>query len=117
MKGFQQTYLCLSAQTYSIKDETTGQVNEGVSIQYVPDDTLDPETDELAASRGQISLGKKVAKMSLPVKVTEKLREFPGLYNVTLEMAIVAQKQQIRAKDIDFVSTVKLVPDKQAKQS
>ena len=41
---------------------------------------------------------------------------FPGLYDVTLEMVTVQQKQQVRPKDLDFVGTVKLVQEKQNQQ-
>ena len=115
MKAFKQTYLVLSAQSYRIVDEKTGEVNEGISMWYIPDDNLDPEVDEVAAGRGQMARGKKVAKMALPINTVDKLKDFPALYEVTLEMVTVANKQQVRPRDIDYVSTVKLVPEK-AKQ-
>ena len=112
MKGIKQTYLCLSAQSYRIVDEATGRVNEGVSVWYIPDDTLEPEEDPQATNRGQLSRGKKVAKMSLPLHACENMDVFPGLYDVELEMVTVAQKQMVRPKTLTFVAAVKLVADR-----
>ena len=114
MKGFKQTYLFLSAQQYRIIDENTGSINEGISLWYLPDEQLEPEQDDLAASRGEIVRGKKVGKVALPLELAPKLGVFPALYEVTLEMVMVAQKQQVRVRDIDFISTVDVVKkDKQ----
>ena len=112
MKPFKQQYLILSAQSYRIVDENTGAINEGVSLWYIPDDNLDPAEDLLARERGDIVRGMKVAKMSLPLTLAHKMSHFPALYDVTMEMITAQQKQQVRARDIDFVATVKLVPDK-----
>ena len=109
MQSFQQKYLILSAQTYRMQDESTGELREGISLGYIPDDNLEPYEDAEALKRGQVSRGKKVAKMALPIELQPKLKEFPGIYNVTLEFSIVGQKQQVRPKDIDFVSSVKLI--------
>ena len=108
MKSFKQTYLLLSAQSYRIVGDN-GEVNEGVSLSYIPDDNLNPISDEQALSRGQVSLGHKTVKVALLIESVPKLKSFPGLYDVTLEFSVVAQKQQIRVKDIDFVSEVQLV--------
>jgi hypothetical protein len=112
MQAFKQQYLVLSAQTYRIEDEKTKQVNEGVSIRYIPDDNLDPTKDERQSANGNYLFGKKVAKASLPVGYIEKFQYLPGLYDVTLEMTIVADKQQIRVKDMELISTVKLTLNK-----
>ena len=112
MKGFKQTYLFLSAQSYRIVDEQTGVVNEGISLWYLPDDTLEPEYDEQAAHRGDVVRGKKVGKVAIQPGLAPKLSDFPALYEVTLEMTMVAQRQQVRVRDIDFVSTVDVVPKK-----
>jgi hypothetical protein len=114
MQAFKQKYLVLSAQTYKIEDEKTKQVNEGVSIRYIPDDNLDPVKDERNANKGEYMYGKKVAKTSLPPGHIEKLQYLPGLYEVTLEMIIVADKQQIRVKDMELISTVRLEITKKA---
>ena len=117
MQVFKQTYLILSAQSYRMVDEETGVVNEGISLWYLPSDSLDPVQDEAATARGDIVRGIKVAKMSLLLDKAPKMELFPALYEVSLEMATVQQRLQVRAKDIDFVGTVKLMPDKQSKSA
>ena len=115
MQPFKQQYLFLSAQSYRMTDENTGEIREGISLSYVPDNNLSPYEDPEPASRGQVARGKKVAKLSLPIGKLEKLNAFPGLYDVTLEFSVVANKQQVRPKDIDFVSAVELVQSEKTK--
>ena len=114
MQPFKQTYLILSAQEYRMVDEQTGAVIEGISLWYLPSEKLDPVEDEQAQARGEINRGIKVAKMNLPLSKKPKVSVFPALYDVTLEMATVQQRLQVRATDIDFVGTVKMIPDKKA---
>ena len=116
MQAFKQQYLILSAQQYRMVDEDTGVVNEGISLWYIPSDNLEPTADEAATGRGDIVRGIKVAKASLPLSLKPKMSYFPALYDVTLEMATVAQKLQVKVKDIDFVTTVKLAPEKSGQQ-
>ena len=111
MQAFKQIYLFLSAQQYKITDESTGVINEGVSLWYLPDDNLNPTFDDESEKRGEIVRGIKVGKMSLRPDKRDKLQEFPALYEVTLEMVMVAQKPQVRAIDINYVSTVKVIKD------
>ena len=116
MQTFKQTYLVLSAQSYRMVDENTGEVNEGISLWYIPSNSLEPVEDEQAKIRGDIVRGVKAAKMSLPPTLSVKMGQFPALYDVTLEMATIQQKLQVRARDIDFVSTAKLTPENQKQQ-
>ena len=116
MQPFKQQYLVLSAQQYRIVDENTGEINEGLSLWYIPSDSLDPVEDEQARIRGDIVRGYKVAKMALPLSLKDKMGPFPALYDVTLEMTTVQQRLQVRARDIDLAGMVKLVPDKQNQQ-
>ena len=109
---FKQSYLLLSALKYAMKDEETGAMIEGISVWYVMNDHLNPVEDEEALKRGQISRGMTPAKMSLPLSCEKNLNVFPGLYEVTMEMATVKNKQMIRPRDISFVSPVKLVAEK-----
>ena len=113
MQSFTQTYLCLYARTYKITDEKTGEVtNEGISIKYVPDNNLEPRCDEQAAARGQDVRGLNTAKFTLPMSSLPNLGVFPALYEVDLEMAVVADKLQVRAKNMRFKSTVRLEAQK-----
>jgi len=90
----------------------SGEILEGITIRYIPDNDLAPREDEQAASRGQVSRGIKAAKMSLPITAREQLNQFPGIYEMEMEMAVVADKLQVRAKNISFLHTVKVIKEK-----
>ena len=109
MQAFKQQFLCLSAQTYSLTNEN-GEIVEGITIRYIPSNNLTPCEDETAYERGQISRGIKAAKMSLPITAKNQLNLFPAIYNVEIEMAVVADKLQAKAKSIEFAHEVELVP-------
>jgi hypothetical protein len=114
MQTFKQAYLFLSAQTYKIEQEDasgkkTGEVIEGITLRYIPDNELTPREDAQAYERGQISRGIKAAKLNLPMAAITQLKEFPAIYNVEMEMAVVADKLQARAKSIEFSHAVTLV--------
>jgi len=114
MNEIKQNYLCLSAQQYRVVDENTGDVNEGISVWYLPSDNLNPATDLEAKERGQVVKGIKAGKMALPLEMASKLKDLPAMYEVTMEMRMVAQRAQVRPVDLDFLSHVKLSQDKKA---
>ena len=109
MQKFKQQYLILSADTYAMEDEKTGVINKGISIWYIPDNDLSPSTDESASSRGQSSMGIRPVKASFPLDLVHKIKIVPAIYDVTLKMVSVMQKQQIKPVDLEYVSSVKLV--------
>jgi len=117
MQTIKQAYLCLSAQTYRIeqedkKGEKTGEIVEGITIRYIPSNDLAPQEDATAYERGQVSRGIKAAKMTLPITAKNQLGIFPAIYNVEMEMAVVGDKLQVRAKAIEFSHEVSLVTKK-----
>jgi hypothetical protein len=113
MQTFKQMYLCLSAQTYRIEQEN-GEVIEGITVRYIPDNDLTPREDAQAYERGQISRGIKAAKMNLPITAKNQLNIFPAIYSVDMEMAVVSDKLQVKAKSIEFAHAVKLIQDQKA---
>jgi hypothetical protein len=113
MQAFKQAYLCLSAQTYRIEQEDatgrkTGEIIEGITVRYVPDNELTPREDTQAYERGQIFRGIKAAKLNLPITAKDQLNQFPAIYNVELEMSVVGDKLMPKVKSIEFMHTVKL---------
>jgi len=89
-------------------DEKTGEIREGITIRYIPDDDLGPEEDAMAKSRGQLVRGKTLAKLSVPVDYVSKLKHLPGMYEVDLRMVVVQESQQMRISDFRYVGDVKL---------
>ena len=106
MNGLQQECLVLSASTYSVKDEKTGETNSGLTIFYLPTDNLSPVEDEQALERGEMSRGLQPAKVSLPLKMKDKVFSVPGLYGLTLRMVTRQLRTQIQPVDIQFICDV-----------
>ena len=104
-----QTCLILSASTYAIPDEKTGEIkNSGLTIFYLPTDNLSPTEDPTAQKRGQMSKGMQPAKISFPKEMQQKVNSVPGMYELTLQMVVRQLKTQIQPVDIDFIGDVDL---------
>jgi len=112
MNGMKQKCLVLSASTYSIEDEKTGKTNAGITVFYIPTDTLAPQIDEMAASRGQISFGIQPSKVSLPYEMRSKVVTAPAFYDLTFQMVTRQLKTQIQPVDIDYIGNVEVFIDK-----
>jgi hypothetical protein len=108
MNGMKQTCLVLSASTYSIKDEKTGEVNSGLTVFYLPTDNLSPVIDEAAADRGQISHGMQPSKVSMPIGNQTKIISAPALYEMTFKMVTRQLKMQIQPVDLKYIGKVGL---------
>lgn len=109
-----QAMLILSVQSYQIRDEKTNEVTaQGISVQYIPADNLEPTEDLTAADRGTLSKGSKVAKVSLPYSMYEKLSRlpFPAMYDASLKMNVVSGKMQLQITDIDLIGPVHALVD------
>lgn len=90
--------ILLYSRPYRMVDEKTGQVNEGISMQYLTSDNLNPVSDK-------DSKGIKSAKDSLPLAFAEKITEVPALYELSFSMSVNAQgKPQMKVTDVNFIS-------------
>ena len=103
-----QKCLVLSLSTYSVKDEKTGEKNEGITMFYLPKEHLNPEDDQEARGRKQVSLGQQPSKSPVPLDKIHKLVSAPAFYDITFQMVTRQLKAQLQAVDIDFVSNVEL---------
>lgn len=112
MQGMKQKCLVLSASTYQITDEKTGEIKSGLTIFYITIDDLSPKDDPMARERGQISLGLQPSKESLPITKREKIVTAPALYDITFQMVTRQLKTQVKPVDIDFISEAVLSPKK-----
>jgi len=118
MKDLKATYILLSADTYSIKDQNTGEINDGLNIWYLTDDVL--ENQDRDARGNNISKGILPTQGSLPFYCASKLVSVPGMYEVSLRMTTVKQTrnngtkmaQSIVPVDLKFVGDIKLTVDK-----
>jgi len=115
MQDFKQRCLVLSASTYKVPDEKTGEIKTGLTVFYLPTDKLEIYDDPVARGNGQISLGMQPSKVSLPIEMRNKVKFAPALYDLTLKMITRQLKTQIQPVDIDYVSFAELTPIKEAK--
>jgi len=120
---FTQRYILLAADTYRIVNDSTGEINEGMNIWYLMDDTLVNLDHE---ARGEnISKGIKPTQASLPFESINKLKSVPGMYEMSFDMTTIREKARyegghskmsatIVMKDIKFVGDieVKVKPEK-----
>lgn len=92
--------IVLYVQPYSVADEKTGKINEGVSVHYLAAADLIPQM------RGE-SKGIKPAKDSLPMDKKDKILQVPALYDITFDMRPGSNgKLEMRLMDADFVSII-----------
>ncbi|MCL2223496.1 MAG: hypothetical protein FWB96_00855 [Defluviitaleaceae bacterium] len=112
MQEFKQKCLVLSATTYKMTDEKTGETNSGLTLFYIPTDKLTPEDDAAARGRGQISLGIQPSKVTLPIDLQTKVKHAPALYELTLKLVTRQLKAQIQPINLEYVSLAELHPVK-----
>jgi hypothetical protein len=108
MNGMKQTCLVLSASTYKITDEKTGETNSGLTVFYLPTDSLSPTEDATAKERGQIAHGIQPSKVSMPYSAQSKVVAAPGLYEITFQMVTRQLKTQIQPVDMKFIGVANI---------
>lgn len=91
----------LYANEYSMADERTGVINEGISVNYICADSLSPHRTSKQTA------GYKPAKGSLPTAARAKITSVPGIYEAETDISINKDGNPvIKLKDVDFVSEV-----------
>lgn len=101
--------IILYAMPYSIADENTGEINEGISTTYLPTTDLAPEVDDNGA------LGVATCKQTLPTEWLDKLTAVPGIYDIEFETRSVKGKPQLVPCEVTFVSQVAVSEVKEGK--
>ena len=100
--------LIFYANPYSIPDEETGEVNEGISTTYLNTLDLEPEISDDGC------LGIPVNKQTFSTDLLPKFVCVPGIYDVTFEMRTVKGKPLLAPIDLNFLSKAavsELAPD------
>ena len=113
MNGNKQTFIVLSASSYSFKSKD-GQQIEGLEISWVPESDLSPKEDQMALERGEINLGTEPAKDRLLYSLKSKIKVCPGLYEATLVMKSKKGEVKTVPVDLDFVSAIGMSKEKPA---
>lgn len=100
-----QRIILLFANQYSIKDEDTGELKEGITSNYYFN------TDLSAVSNNNGAVGTRPAKGTIPIECFGKVKTAPALYDATFDMNIGSDgKPVLTIIDLDFVEEIRMVP-------
>lgn len=92
--------IILSANSWKMEDEKSGQIREGISVQYILTDNLKPNIEENGL------LGYKIAQETIPVSHYADLEKVPGIYDLQFGFNIVKNKPVAKLKSVQFISEV-----------
>lgn len=92
--------IVLYAKPWRVIDDVSGQVREGVTIEYVMNEDLKPVNNEDG------SVGYKIVKESINISKFHELVKVPGIYDMTYRFMIQKGKPVMRLQDIEFVAEV-----------
>jgi len=116
MKGLKARYILLSADTYRIVNDSTGEVNEGITTWYLMDDELAHQQNQ---ARGNgVSLGIKPSQASFPIDALPNIKSVPGVYEFTLAMTSVKDQdtkrmiQAVKPTHLEYVGDISLTVTK-----
>lgn len=99
-----QKIILLYANQYSIRDEETRELKEGITCNYYFNTEL--------ASVGNVdgSIGQRPAKGSMPISCYKKIQVAPAIYDAEFDMKIGSDgKPVLTISDLDFVEEVRIV--------
>lgn len=92
--------IVIFAKPWRFVDENTGQVREGVSLEYLMTDSLSPiENDDGSA-------GYMILKESVGIDKMNQIVEVPGIYDITYGFELKKGKPVMKIKGMKFVSGV-----------
>lgn len=99
-----QKIILLYANQYSIRDDETRELKEGVTCNYYFN------TDLAIVGNADGSVGQRPAKGSIPVGCFFKIKTAPAIYEATFDMKIGGDgKPVLTITDLDFVEEVRIV--------
>lgn len=88
------------ANAWSMTDDKTGQDREGVTLEYLMAENLDPVINEDG------SKGYKHVKESIPLSKLPKVQAIPGVYEFEYGYVVQKGKPVMKLRDIQFVCTL-----------
>lgn len=112
MGGLTQEVIVLYAGYYSIQDEKTGEVKEGVSVSYY----LSASLNAIENVNGTVGL--RPAKCTVSPDVLPKIKKAPALYNAEFIMTVDSKgKPSLLISDLEYISQVVIQPVKDTPDS
>lgn len=98
-----QKIILLFANQYSIRDDETRELKEGVTCNYY----FNTELTSVGNADG--SVGTRPAKGSMPLECFFKIKKAPAIYEATFDMKIGGDgKPVLTIIDLDFVEEVRI---------
>lgn len=99
-----QKIILLYANQYSVRDEDTRELKEGVTCNYYFN------TELSAVGNADGSVGMRPAKGSFPLELFFKIKKAPAIYEATFDMKIGSDgKPVLTIADLDFVEEISIV--------
>lgn len=92
--------IVLFANPWSMQDEITGIVREGIAVEYVMTDNLSPVINEDG------SMGYRNVKESINVHNKVQIVKVPGIYEMTYGYTIKRGKPVMKLAEMKFLSEV-----------
>lgn len=93
--------IVLFANPWRMQDEKTGQMREGITVEYVMADNLSPVTNEDG------SVGHRVVRESMNINNAPQIIKVPGIYEMTYGFNIRKGKPVMKLMGMQFVSEYK----------
>lgn len=90
------------ASPWSMQDEMTGITREGITVEYVMTDKLNPVTNEDG------SMGYRQVKESINIQNAKQIVKVPGIYEMTYGYQIRRGKPVMKLQELKFVSEVEV---------
>lgn len=104
-----QKIILLYANQYSVRDEDTRELKEGVTCSYY----FNTELSAVGNSDG--SVGMRPAKGSCPLELFFKIKKAPAIYDASFDMKVGSDGRPVLAiADLDFVEEIKIVSESSA---
>lgn len=94
--------IVLFASPWSIRDENTGIVREGITVEYVMTGNLEPVINEDG------SMGCRCVKESIDINDAKQIVKVPGIYEMTYGYTVRRGKPVMKLKGMKFISEVKI---------
>lgn len=94
--------LVMHAVDYSFKDEDTGRLNEGCSIQYFMLGDHGELLQPVESSSGSGAVGYQRAKCSADIGLRKKITFLPGIFDAEMQMSVGSDgKANFKVVDLD----------------
>lgn len=107
MGALSQEVIILYAGYYSVQDDKTGEIKQGVSVSYYFNTSLD------VIDNVNGSVGTRPAKCTVSPDLLPKFVKAPALYNAEFVMTVDSKgKPGLVISDIDYISQVVIQPIK-----